>query len=229
MVIAMYLAHLVGDYILQWDRLALWKSRELKGVLAHGAVVFAVTWLFALPFDPFWWAGVCFIGASHILVDAFQLLVKLPLAALTRFILDQVVHFLLITAALVWGGYLEMGAISTQIVHILRDERMLIYLFCYAFVTMPVWVLVKFLAYGLVKGSAPDFTSESSKYIGILERVLITTFVALGQFLLVPFVAIPRLVVDLPHVTGERTSVYMVELLISMVLAVAVGLTLRSL
>jgi hypothetical protein len=28
MVIGMFLAHLVGDYILQWDGLARWKSRE---------------------------------------------------------------------------------------------------------------------------------------------------------------------------------------------------------
>jgi len=51
MVIAMYLAHLVGDYVLQWDALARWKSRELKGVLAHGMIVLIVTWLLSLPFD----------------------------------------------------------------------------------------------------------------------------------------------------------------------------------
>ena len=55
MIIAMFLAHLVGDYILQWDSLALWKSRELKGVLAHGLVVTFVTFLFILPFEPTWW------------------------------------------------------------------------------------------------------------------------------------------------------------------------------
>jgi len=55
MVVIMFLAHLVGDYVLQWDRLAQWKSRELKGVLAHGLMVGVVTWLFSLPFDPNWW------------------------------------------------------------------------------------------------------------------------------------------------------------------------------
>ena len=35
MVIAMFLAHLVGDYVLQWDELAAWKAREMKGVIVH--------------------------------------------------------------------------------------------------------------------------------------------------------------------------------------------------
>lgn len=48
MVIAMYLAHLVGDFILQWDNLAQWKSRELKGVLVHGLIIFLTTWFFSL-------------------------------------------------------------------------------------------------------------------------------------------------------------------------------------
>ena len=47
MIISMFLAHLVGDYILQWDELALWKSREYKGVFVHGLIVSIITFLFA--------------------------------------------------------------------------------------------------------------------------------------------------------------------------------------
>ncbi len=43
MIISMFLAHLVGDYILQWDALALAKSREFKGVLLHSIIIFIVT------------------------------------------------------------------------------------------------------------------------------------------------------------------------------------------
>ena len=58
MITAMLLAHLVGDYVLQWDALAAWKSRALAGVAVHAAIVTAVTWLFALPFAPDWWQGI---------------------------------------------------------------------------------------------------------------------------------------------------------------------------
>lgn len=230
MIIAMFLAHLVGDYVLQWDRLASWKSRELGGVLAHGAVVFLVTWLFTLPFDPTWWKGVVFIGLTHTLIDALQLRLRLPVAPLARFILDQMAHITIIVMALTAGGYLEAVSITSNLMISLQSNRFLAYLLGYAFITMPAWVLVKFTAYGLVKGSAPDFPGETNKYIGILERLLITTFVLSGQFLLIPLVAVPRFVLEWPRVAeSDNTSVYVVELLASIALAVVTGLGLSQL
>ena len=51
MIVAMLLAHLIGDYIFQWDGLANWKSRAIQGVLVHGAIVSSVTVLMALLID----------------------------------------------------------------------------------------------------------------------------------------------------------------------------------
>lgn len=230
MIIAMFLAHLIGDYILQWDSLALWKSRELKGVLAHGLVVTFVTFLFILPFDPIWWWGAAFISILHIVIDAVQLWLKPPIPPLFRFLLDQLAHFVVIFAALAASGYLSPATILPDLVQVLHNQRIWLYLLGYAFVTMPAWVLVKFAAYGLVKGTAPAFPGISNKYLGILERILITTFVALGQFILVPLIAVPRLVVEWPVVKdGEETAVYLAEFLASITLAVVIGLALSLL
>jgi hypothetical protein len=215
---------------LQWDRLALWKSRELKGVLAHGLVVSFVTFLFILPFNPTWWQGAAFISLGHIVIDAVQLWVKPPILPLFRFILDQIAHFVVIVVALVAGGYLTPTMLAAGVIPAIYNDRLWLYLLGYAFVTMPAWVLVKFAAYGLVKGSAPAFPGISNKYLGILERILITTFVALGQFILVPLIAIPRLVVEWPVVKdGEETAVYLAEFLASITLAVLIGLALSLL
>jgi hypothetical protein len=66
--------------------------------------------------------------------------------------------------------------------------------------------------------------------VGILERGLITTFVLLGQFALVPLAALPRLLLDAPRTgASRRAALYVVELLTSVTLAVAVGLGLRLL
>lgn len=230
MIIAMLLAHLVGDYILQWDSLALWKSRALKGVIAHSLVVFVVTWLFALPFNPDWWAGILFIGVAHFLIDAGQLYWKPPVPPLFRFLLDQLAHFVVIGVALWAGGYLALDAIAASAAQLLQNDRLLVILTAYAFITMPAWVLVKFAAYGLVRGSAPEFPGITNKYIGILERLLMATFVGLGQFLLVPLVAVPRVVMEWRSVANsEQTAVYVTELLASTTLAVLVGVALGHL
>ena len=237
MVIAMYLAHLVGDYILQWDALARWKSRELKGVLAHGMIVLAVTWSLSLPFDADWWPWALVIGLTHTAVDAATLWLgkRLPLQgngalALARYLIDQVAHFGIITLVLVGSGHLAMPSGTAGLMAELRHHRLLVLALGYTFVTLPAWILVQFTVYGLVDGSAPDFSRSANKYMGILERGLITTCVITGQFLLVPLVTLPRLILEGPQVRGSNQAVlYVTELLASVTLAVAIGLALRLL
>lgn len=230
----MFLAHLVGDYVLQWDALADWKSRELKGVIAHCIIILVVTALFALPFDPTWWSGILFISLTHFLIDASQLFarrhVDLPIPALVRFIADQTMHALFILLALVWGGFLVWGNLWGGIVASVQAAPMLTALLGYAFVTMPAWVLLKFAVYGLVKGQPPNFPAGPNKYVGITERLIITTLVLTGQVLLVPLVALPRLLMEWPKVVnGGGDSVYVAELVSSVALAVAVGLGINML
>ncbi|MCI0396352.1 MAG: DUF3307 domain-containing protein [Chloroflexi bacterium] len=242
MIIAMLLAHLFGDYILQWDNLSRWKSQALSGVLVHGAIVLGVTWLFSLPFDGQWWPWVLLIGLTHTLIDGLELPLRRRLAAgkpgmsaLALFVGDQFLHLVIITLSLVASGYLKTPALVAGLLAALSDNRTLAYVLGYAFLTMPAWVLIEFAAYGLIKGTAPDFSQAiKNKYVSILERGLMATFVLLGQFLLVPLVALPRLLVEWPQVVsqrvdGQRATVYVAELLASVTLAVAIGLGLRLL
>lgn len=224
MVLAMILAHLVGDYILQWNSLAAWKARELKGVAAHCVVLTAVTLFFAVLVDPAFLPWALFICAMHFVIDAMGLLYKLPFSPLGRFVADQIAHFVVIAAALAGGGYLDMGQLGGSLSFRLNQETVMIYLLGFAFVTMPAWVVVKFAAYGLVKGAPPEF-GGSDKYPAMMERLLIVTFVALGQFYMAPLVVLPRFILELPRVIqDEQTAVYLAELLASVTLAVTVGL-----
>lgn len=228
MIIAMLLAHLVGDYILQTNALALWKSKALGGVAVHCLIVFLTTWLFILPFNPNWWQGVLFIGLTHFAIDATQLYWKPKIPPLARFLIDQMLHFVVLGLALWAGGYIRQFSLSTTLA-LMQDEQLFLYLLGFAFITMPAWVIIKFLAYGLVQGDAPNFSEGSNKYIGIMERLLITLFVLLGQFLLIPLVAIPRLVMEWPNVSHtEQAPVYLVELLASIAIATLIGLALSQ-
>jgi hypothetical protein len=241
MVISVLLSHLFGDYILQWDSLSRWKSQAFSGVLVHGAIVLAVTWLFSLPFDLTWWPWALFIGLTHTLVDALELPVRKRLAATNSgawaiglLIIDQILHLSLISFALVQSGYLELPSLSADILAALTNNRTLTFFLGYAFLTMPAWILVEFMVYGLIKGTAPDFSEAvKNKYVSILERGLIATFVLLGQFILVPLVAVPRLMVELKQEPrgqneGQGSRLFVAELLASVTLAVVIGLGLRQ-
>src|SRR5690606_423633 len=111
----------------------------------------------------------------------------------------------LITFALVQSGYLELPSLSAGILAALTDNRLLTFFLGYAFLTTPAWILIEFLVYGLVKGTAPDFSQAvKNKYVSILERGLMATFVLLGQYILVPLVAAPRILFEWHHLTRDR-------------------------
>ena len=235
MIIAMLLAHLVGDYILQWDTLAYRKSREIKGVLLHGGIVTAVTVLFALPFDAAWWPWALGIGVLHTAIDAGWLWVnrrwqiRSGRYPIVRLIIDQLLHLSVIAIALIASGLITRplhDLLATALTH-----RWLSIALGYAFITLPAWILIEFTFYALINGSAPDFAQAAkNKYPGSLERGLMMTFVLLGQFALVPLVALPRLVLDSPTVIGQpRAALYLAEWLGSLAVAVAIGLMLKNL
>ncbi len=238
MVIAMFLAHLIGDYVLQWDRLAAWKSREVKGAALHGFVVLAVTWLFSWLIDPGWWPYALFIGLTHVAVDSLQpwLGRRVPLSGpglfgLGRLLIDQAIHLTVILLALAWSGYVTLSTLTADMLTALQSDQLMVYVLGYVFLAMPAWILVEFTVYGLVNGSAPDFAlAVQSKYVGTLERWLIITCVVLGQFGLIPLVALPRLVFESQQVIKtRRTTLYVAEFLASVGLAMGAGLLLRLL
>ena len=90
--------------------------------------------------------------------------------------------------------------------------------------------MIEFFVFGLLRGCAPDFSQTGNKYVGSLERTLIATFVLLGQYLLIPFVALPRLMFEGPKIVGsDRSPIYIAQLLASVAIAIAIGLALRQL
>ena len=230
MVMAMFLAHLVGDYVLQWDELARWKSREMSGVIAHSVIVFAVTAFMAGLFDPTWWRGVLLISLSHFAIDALSLYSnRLSIRPLRRYMIDQILHIAFIILALIMGGYLEWGQIPQGILASAAASPALTALTGYIFITMPAWVLLKFVVYGMMNGQAPNFPAGPNKFVGISERIVITTLVISGQFLFVPLVALPHVLMDWPRVADRRDHVYLAEFIGSVLLAVGVGLGLSAL
>ena len=236
MAIGMLLAHLLGDYVFQWDRLAYWKSREVKGAVVHGLLVTLVTLGVAMYFNPAWWPWAVFIGITHTAIDATQPLLLRRLApglaarsALPRYLLDQALHLAVIVYALAASGYLGAPAPIGDLLTVLQQNRLLAFLLAYVFLTIPSWILVEFVVYGLLRGSGPDLRAAPNRYVGAVERGLIATFVVLGQFLLVPLAALPRLILEPPQVRQSRIGLYVAELSASTLLAIGIGLALRSL
>ena len=234
MIIAMLLAHLTGDYVLQWEALARWKSASSKGAAFHGSIVLVVTLLFAVLIDPAWWPWALLIGLAHIVIDACWVVFSRRFAprsgmyGLVRLLTDQALHFSVILFALFASGYATPATLFDIGMAEVQTQRAWAIALGYVLVSMPAWIFIEFIFYGLINGSAPDFSRVGKyKYVGSLERSLIATFVATGQYMLVPVVALPRLVLESPQYFGNnRTLLYIAEWLGSLAVAVLIGLVL---
>ncbi|MDY7039594.1 MAG: DUF3307 domain-containing protein [Chloroflexota bacterium] len=228
---AMFLAHILADYVFQWDGLARWKSERLSGVLVHGGIVLITTWLLSLPYSDEWWPYALIIGLTHTLIDFLRTSFRRVSSrtALVLFLFDQFLHLTIILAMLALSGHLVLGQIEEMIVRWAQDTRLVTFLVGYVFITTPAWIVVSFLVRGLVASAETEISPSTNKYIGILERGLITTLVIAGQFALIPLVAAPRLISDGPRMRkGDVSGSYVAELLASAALAIAVGLALRQ-
>ncbi len=231
MTYAMVIAHLLGDYILQTDGIARWKQRSMWGVLAHGALVTVALVLCSLPFDLYWWPYALVLGVTHTCIDIVRARLGSisPAVDLGLFLADQAAHALAILAVLAWTGWLLPREAETGLGRWLQTGPRLQLIAGYLLLTMPAWVLLHFLTRGMGASRTGLPGRPGEKYAGMLERSLIATLVMAGQFLLIPLVLAPRLVLD---GRGERVAAeplgYLNELLCSVGLAVAVGLVLRA-
>ncbi|MGB1251202.1 MAG: DUF3307 domain-containing protein [Candidatus Promineifilaceae bacterium] len=232
LLIQMIVAHLFGDYILQWDKLAAWKARELRGVLAHGLIVAGVTLLFSYPYDMDWLPWALAIGISHIMVDAsgyyatHNQWLKKRVSPFTLYIGDQVIHFVLILLFLQLSGNLPTFATIGDLLH---ENKWWAIVLAYTFIAMPSWVLIEFFVSGFVRQTAPDFKrAKRDKYTMILERWVIATLVVIGQVPLIFIATIPTVTRRWQDWRSEQANSYVAEFLVSLMLAVLAGVFLNQ-
>lgn len=231
MLVAMIIAHLLGDYIFQWDALAQWKSQSIKGVLAHGGVVMVTTLAMAAWVDWSWLGWAALIGVSHVAIDVahFYFCKKYSLSdgvtPLVRFLADQLLHFVVIAIVLQVSGHAFWAGGEVLILRPIGFLEMNPFVVIgYLFLSMPAWILVEFLVFGLLARSAPEFGKYRDKYVGIIERLTVLTLVLAGQLPLIMFVPLPRLIAGESLVSWDgKSGFYLVRLLASFMVALLVG------
>lgn len=235
MLYAMLLAHLLGDYLLQWEFIARWKARSLMGVLAHGGIVTLTALACTVLVDPSWWPYALLIGMSHTAIDAVRArLVHTPHPTweLAWYLLDQLAHLAVIVLVVIWSGGPQWAELAGT-AEWLADPRMLVCVIGYLLLANPAWVLVRFTVRGVWGPDAAPHLGEGEKYGPMVERLLIATLILIGQFHLAPLVLLPRRLMPV-RVQGQgigvllRPTGHWAEMTLSALLAAGVGLVLRG-
>ncbi|WP_449398157.1 DUF3307 domain-containing protein [Chryseobacterium wanjuense] len=175
------MAHLLGDFVLQPNSwVADKENRKLKSkylylhVLIHTALSFIFLWNIQL-----WWMAVL-VGISHFIIDACKLSFQTVKNKKSWFFIDQALHFLVIA-----GVSFYCNEFSFEF---LKDQETLKIIMAALFLTSPASIFIKILlsSWTPVPETAGNIQTESlssaGKYIGILERLLVFTFILVDHW-----------------------------------------------
>ncbi len=228
--IQLIFAHLLGDFILQPDSwVAEKEGKKLKSdylylhALIHTVLSFILLWNTEL-----WWIALT-VGISHLMIDAAKLSFQIAKNKKGWFFFDQALHFLVIAGVSLYCQEFNF--------EFLRNKELLKIVAGAIFLTSPASVFIRILlsSWTPVPETAGNIQTESlsnaGKYIGILERLLVFTFIMVNHWEGVGFMVAAKSVFrfsDLAQAKQRKLTEYvLIGTLLSFGMAVLTGILIK--
>lgn len=219
-------AHVLGDFVLQpssWVKDK--KKKKIASIYLYFHIaVHALALLVLLQFDTTYWQIVVLIVISHFIIDALKISLKTPLNSRQLFFIDQLLHLLVIVSA----AFLATD-VNFQFNDLWSSEQLLL-LFCVLCLTSVCGIVMKIIMSTWSKelNEKGDSLSQAGKYIGILERLFVFSFIILNQWAAIGFLITAKSVFrfgDLSKAKDRKLTEYvLIGTLVSFGLAILIGL-----
>jgi len=175
----LFLAHLIGDFLLQPNRWVIHKEANKiasKYLYLHTLVHFAVTMVFLWDLD--YWKLALIIAMSHYFID----LGKLYSNSLFKnkaipFFIDQLFHIVILYTCAYYGNLMGQTMFLMERI----DWRLVTAI---VFVSFPAAIVMGKLLERMSNKIEVDHKSlpNAGKYIGIIERLFVLLFIILGRW-----------------------------------------------
>ena len=252
--VRLVLAHLLSDFIFQptsWAKDKDTKGFESKKLYWHTLVTCLTAIL--LIWDVSWIIPILIITAIHGITDGIKGEVNKRMLGAQYpgpgylLLIDQIIHFL--TIIVTWIVVTNQAdALWTEITALLKTQDSWYVLVGYTLVSMPISVVIGKMTQKWnheLNGQNSTTTNPSSntngtqglenagKWIGIVERTLILTFVLIHQFGAIGFLLAAKSVFrfgDLKDSNDQKKTEYIIiGTLLSFMLAIFTGITINHL
>ncbi|CAD7815077.1 hypothetical protein CHRY9390_02912 [Chryseobacterium aquaeductus] len=224
------LAHLLGDFILQpnsWvadkENIKLKSKYLYLHILIHNFLSFIFLWNTEL-----WWVAVV-VGISHLVIDASKLYFQNVKTKKRWFFIDQFLHI-----AVIAGVSFYFNEFNFEF---LKDQNLLKIAVAVLFLSTPTSIIIKTLlsSWTPVAEAHNNIQTESlssaGKYIGILERLLVFTFIMVNHWEGVGFMVAAKSVFrfsDLAQAKQRKLTEYvLIGTLLSFGIAVLTGILIK--
>jgi hypothetical protein len=245
--LAVYLAHLLTDFVFQTGRLVSKRHRgEWRGYLVHGATHYILVLAIVAIADPHRFLTLYFqvIGFSlsmvHLVVDWAKLsLTKsrlIPDNALA-FVFDQIIHLATVIGAVLLLVHPSLQTFRFWLMRIgLLQEQILLVLVIYVSVIFAGGYLIRVLLGPLWREAPGQETKEHEEvinaglYIGWLERFLVLTALFFQSPATVGFILAAKSIARYPELKSVRFAEYfLIGTLLSVTIAIIGGVVLLKL
>jgi hypothetical protein len=241
--LALLLAHVLGDFVFQSNRMVLGKKKGIRSYVEHGAIHFLILSACVAFYSGLrlasWRLWILLGGylLVHLLVDfGKQQLVKRSTGgdSTSLFVLDQSVHLLSIVVISSFVSETPFRVMQSSIPWSkVRDERVLATLVVYSVAVFAAGYLIRYLTRSVATqvqssgGETNEQLRNAGLYIGWLERFLVLTAVAVQSPAMVGLILTGKSIARFTELKEARFAEYfLIGTFLSVTLALIGGLIL---
>ncbi len=226
------LAHFIGDFLLQpksWvEEKEIKKASSPKlylHVLIHGLLILLILWNFE------YWLLALLLMLSHGIIDVVKIYAQKEANKPKWFLADQLLHLgsILVLWYLWFNPVLNLTEWS-------KNPSVWVYAVAILFLTKVSGILMQVLMYDwskILDDSNDESLNNAGKYIGILERLFVFTFVITGNWEAIGFLLAAKSVFrfgDLKESKDRKLTEYiLIGTLLSFAIAIATGMLVLKL
>jgi len=176
LAIKFILAHLAGDFLFQPDK---WIEHKKKGkykskYLYWHILIHTVLLLVTLQFNFNYWEGIVLVIISHYIIDLLKLCLDKKVNSRILFFTDQILHFIVIAGVV---HYYNPFNVNLSSVYTIESLLLITFILITTYVSS---VTIKILiSKWKINDESPN---QAGKYIGMLERLFIFSFIILDYW-----------------------------------------------
>lgn len=234
LLLKILVAHFLSDFILQPTKWATAKDKHgFKSWHLYIHVIITAVTLFIFLWDIKLWSLVLVISLLHFVIDLIKS--SLQRTNIWIFITDQLFHILIIVT--VWLVYTNQSVKFFDVLKSFINNPKFWWLFlAYTLLTIPTSVLIGLMTNKWsIELSDPNQTKglvNGGKWIGIIERVLIFTFIIVNKLSVIGFLLAAKSVFRFGELKNsadqKKTEYIIIGTLISFLLAIIMGLIIQQ-
>ncbi len=229
LLLRLLLAHFIADFLLQrkaWIEQRAIKRWKAPTLYLHAAIVGLLTYLFSGYYSNLLIPVLVMI--AHLFTDIAK---SYTGNSLRYFVMDQMVHIIILVGA--WYFYLR-PEIDFEIMldTILADTDTLTIITAYFFIIWPSGFLIAKITEDWQKEiDNSKGLADAGRWIGMLERILILTFVLIDQFAGIGFLIAAKSILrfgDIKSADNRKEAEYiLLGTMVSFIIAIFTGIVAR--